>query len=151
MGILKGEEKSVAMAAGTYNAILDQGSEFEGKLTFEGTVRIDGNFKGEIVSDATLIIGETGKVQADIRVRAVVISGEMIGNVEATEKVELCAPGVLRGNIKTPNLVIEEGVVFEGTCNMQPSNLNSTSNYSKVRAPEKDDKGGGMSARSLES
>ena len=60
------------MHDGAYNAILDQGTEFEGKLTFEGTVRIDGSFKGEIFSDATLIIGESGKVEADIRVRNVV-------------------------------------------------------------------------------
>jgi cytoskeletal protein CcmA (bactofilin family) len=120
MGLLKSEEGASVMHDGAYNAILDQGTEFEGKLTFEGTVRIDGSFKGEIFSDATLIVGESGKVEADIRVRNVVVSGEIIGNVEATEKVELLAPAALKGNIKTPNLTIEEGVVFEGSCNMAP-------------------------------
>lgn len=131
MGILKSDDKlQAALAHGTYNAILDQGSEFEGKLTFEGTVRIDGVYKGEIVADATLIVGETGKVYADVRVRTAVISGEVVGNVEASEKVELNAPGILRGNIKTPNLVIEEGVVFEGSCNMTAASVPSHSHKS---------------------
>lgn len=103
---------------GSYNAILDQGCEFEGKLTFEGTVRVDGHFRGEVFSDATLIVGESGKVEADLNIRNLIISGEVVGNVEATEKVEIMAPGVMRGNIKTPNLVIHEGVVFDGSCNM---------------------------------
>ena len=113
---------------GGYNAILDQGSEFEGKLTFEGTVRIDGFFKGEVFSDATLVIGESGKVEADIRVRSIVVSGEVVGNIEATEKVELCAPAVLKGNIKTPNITIEEGVIFEGSCNMDRNNAAAVKN-----------------------
>lgn len=138
MGILKTEEKTAALNAGTYNAILDQGSEFEGKLTFEGTVRIDGIYKGEIQADATLIVGETGKVQADIKVRTIVISGEVTGNIEATDRVELCAPGVLRGNIKSPNLVIEEGVIFEGTCNMTASAITSTQKGSKNRSADKE-------------
>jgi cytoskeletal protein CcmA (bactofilin family) len=139
MGILKQEEKSIAVSAGTYNAILDQGSEFEGKLTFEGTVRIDGVYKGEIISDATLIVGETGKVQADIKVRALVISGEVNGNIEAIEKVELCAPAVVRGNIKSPNLMIEEGVIFEGTCNMTAS-ITGNQGFSKNKGSDKTDK-----------
>lgn len=117
MGLLKGDTTGVAQTP-SFNAILDRGSEFEGKLTFEGTVRIDGKFKGEIFSEASLVVGESGKVEADINVGSVVISGEVVGNIKAKNKVEIHSPGTVRGNINTPALVIEEGVVFEGNCSM---------------------------------
>lgn len=124
MGILKGDTApsmvpSIGSGPGGFNAVLDRGSEFEGKLTFEGTVRIDGKFKGEIISDATLVIGESGKVEADIKVGSVSISGEVKGNVTAKIKVEIHAPAVVHGNIQTPSLIIEEGVVFQGSCLME--------------------------------
>jgi len=119
MGLLKGEMTGANQPGTSFNAILDKGSEFEGKLTFEGTVRIDGKFKGEIFSDANLVIGESGKVEADISVGAVVVSGEVVGNIKASQKVEIHSPGVVRGNITTPALIIEEGVVFEGSCSME--------------------------------
>ncbi len=125
----------------SYNAILDQGSDFEGKLTFEGTVRIDGSFKGEIFSDATLIVGESGKLEADVHVRHIIISGEVIGNVEASERIEINAPGVLKGNIKTPTLVIDEGVVFEGSCNMTSVPKGGTVSLDKVRTLDKKEEG----------
>ena len=130
MGLLKTDSLAIGSSGATYNAILDQGCEFDGKLTFEGTVRIDGLFRGEIHSDSTLVVGESGKVEATIKVRHVIISGEVNGTVEATEKVEILAPGVLRGNIKTPNLLIEEGVIFDGSCNMAGSTMSG-------RSPEK--------------
>jgi len=106
MGILKGDDKMnnlpTAVASGTFNALLDKGSEFEGKLTFEGTVRIDGKFKGEIFSDANLIVGESGKVEADIKVNELTVKGEIIGNITAKTKVIVKAPAVVRGNINTP-------------------------------------------------
>jgi len=125
MGLLKsdtqtsGTDRPTTNLSGGFNAILDRGSEFEGKLTFEGTVRIDGKFKGEIISDANLVVGESGKVQADVKVNTITISGELQGNITAKTKVELHTPAVVRGNIQTPSLVIEEGVVFEGSCTME--------------------------------
>ncbi|HLG20452.1 MAG TPA: polymer-forming cytoskeletal protein [Bdellovibrionota bacterium] len=134
MGLLKGDSEpatpptslSGSRATG-FNAILDRGSEFEGKLTFEGTVRIDGKFKGEIKSDANLVIGESGKVEADINVATVSISGEVKGNITAKTKVEVHAPAVVRGNIHTPSLVIEEGVTFEGSCIMEKTGTGTIS------------------------
>jgi cytoskeletal protein CcmA (bactofilin family) len=125
MGLLKGEtplptDRPTHLSGG-FNAILDRGAEFEGKLTFEGTVRIDGKFKGEIISEANLVVGESGKVEADIKVNSVSVSGEVTGNITAKGKVELHAPAVVKGNIHTPSLVIEEGVVFEGSCVMEKS------------------------------
>jgi cytoskeletal protein CcmA (bactofilin family) len=100
------------------NALLGRGSEFEGKLTFQGTVRIDGRFTGEIYSDGTLIVGEGAEVQAEIRVAQVMVYGDVTGNVQATEGVELHAPAQLRGNITSPALHIDKGVFFDGSCQM---------------------------------
>ncbi len=100
------------------NALLGRGSEFEGKLTFQGTVRIDGRFTGEIYSDGTLIVGEGAEVQAEIRVAQVMVYGDVTGNVQATEGVELHAPAQLRGNITSPALHIDKGVFFDGACQM---------------------------------
>ena len=100
------------------NALLGKGSEFEGKLTFEGTVRIDGVFSGEIFTDDTLIIGEGARVAAQIEAGTLIIYGDVQGDARATEVIELHSPARLRGNIETPNLVIDRGVLFEGSCRM---------------------------------
>ena len=124
MGLLKGDGSaatSAGSATGGFNAILDRGSEFEGKLAFEGTVRIDGKFKGEIHSDATLVVGESGRVEADIEIGTISVSGEVVGNVKAKNRIELHSPAIVKGNLETPVLVIEEGVTYEGNCMMQRS------------------------------
>ena len=105
--------------AGDVNALLGRGSEFDGKLTFEGTVRIDGKFTGEIFSDGTLIVGEGARVKAEIAVDTVIVQGEVIGNIRAVGGVELHAPGRLRGNIQTQGLVVQKGAVFDGNCVME--------------------------------
>ncbi len=100
------------------NALLGAGSEFEGKLTFEGTVRIDGRFTGEIFSDGTLVVGEGARIEAEIRVGTVMVYGEVIGDIFANNGVELHAPAALRGNITSPALHIDKGVFFDGSCQM---------------------------------
>ena len=100
------------------NALLGKGSQFDGKLLFEGTVRIDGNFKGEIFTDGVLVIGEGAEVQAEIDVATVIIEGSVRGNVRAKQLVEIHAPGRVAGNLVTPSLFIDKGVVFEGNCHM---------------------------------
>ncbi|RJO66270.1 MAG: polymer-forming cytoskeletal protein [Myxococcales bacterium] len=108
----------MAPSANEINALLGKGSEFEGKLTFEGTVRIDGRFVGEIVSEDTLIVGEGAEVEAEIKVNRVVIYGNVKGNVIAPASVNLHAPARLLGSIATRSLTIAEGVIFEGSCHM---------------------------------
>ena len=103
---------------GEIRAFLGEGTEFKGILTFDGTVRIDGKLEGEILTKDTLIIGETAAVNAEINVHTIVISGVVRGNINSTGKVEIHRPGKLFGNIKTPSLYIEEGVIFEGNCAM---------------------------------
>jgi len=100
------------------NTFIAKGSEFVGKLTFEGTVRIDGKIDGEIFSRGTLIIGPGADIKAKINVDSVMISGNVNGNVTARKKIELRAPARLIGNITTPSLVVEQGVIFEGNCKM---------------------------------
>ena len=101
------------------NAILGKGSRFEGKLTFEGTVRIGGDFKGEIKSKDTLVIAEGAVVEAEIEVAKLVLNGELRGNVKATKQVQLLPPAKLYGSIQTPSLIAGEGVIFEGDCKME--------------------------------
>lgn len=98
--------------------ILDQGCEFEGKLCFQGTVRISGMFRGEIYTPDTLIIGEGARIHAQIDAGTVIISGEFSGSVRARHRVEIHQPAIFRGDILTPSLRVEEGVIFEGSSKM---------------------------------
>lgn len=103
---------------GEVTAILDQGAQFEGKLTFEGTVRIGGQFTGEIFTRDTLIIHPEAVVDAQIEAEYVVISGQVSGNIFARRSVIMYPPAVFKGTVTTPSLKIEEGVVFEGASYM---------------------------------
>src|SRR5207245_2479946 len=97
-------------------ALIDEGSEIEGKYTFQGTVMLNGKFSGEIASSDSLIIGEKGSVNATVRAGIVLINGEVIGNVFATERVELRGTARVYGDIEAPVIVVEEGVLFAGHC-----------------------------------
>ncbi len=101
------------------NTLLARGTLFEGKLTFEGAVRIDGKLKGEIFSDDTLIIGEGAYVEAEIDIGEVIIQGTLVGNVRAKRGIEVLAPGRVKGDLHTPSLMIEKGVLFEGRSFME--------------------------------
>lgn len=101
-------------AGGGLTAFIDQGSEFEGKLSFKDTVRIDGHFKGEIGSENTLIVGESGEVEANIRSKTVVVSGCVVGDVKASRQLVIHKTGRLQGNVETPSVVIEEGAILNG-------------------------------------
>jgi cytoskeletal protein CcmA (bactofilin family) len=103
---------------GALTAFIDQGSEFSGKLSFKDTVRIDGRFEGEISSENTLIVGETGAVTATIRSQVVVISGEVHGEINAGGQVVLHKTARVDGNIHTARLVVEDGAVFTGRIEM---------------------------------
>lgn len=98
--------------------ILGRASSFEGKLTFEGTVQIDGRFAGEIKTEGTLIVGESAQVDANIHAAVVVVQGRVKGDVVASESLEIRSPARVEGNLVTPNLVIEKGAFFEGNCSM---------------------------------
>ena len=100
------------------NAFLGEGTSFKGNLTFEGTVRIDGKLEGEIFTKDTLVIGETAVVNATIHAGITIVSGTVTGNITAEKKIDVHSSARLFGNISTPSLSIEEGVIFEGGCTM---------------------------------
>lgn len=104
---------------GEINALMGKGTEFQGDLKFDGTVRIDGIFRGEIQAAGTLVVGEGARVEAKIRCGTVIMSGEVIGDIEASHRVEALAPARIQGNIQTPVLVINEGVQFDGVARME--------------------------------
>ena len=104
---------------GESNTLLGRGSEFEGKLTFEGTVRIDGVLRGEVFSDDVLIVGEGARVEASVDVGEIIIQGTVVGNIKAKRAIEILAPGRVKGDLTTPVLQIDKGVVFEGRSFME--------------------------------
>jgi cytoskeletal protein CcmA (bactofilin family) len=106
-------------ALGEITTLLGRGATFEGKLTFEGTVRIDGRFKGEVFTDDVLVIGEGAHVEAEIDVGEVIIQGTVVGNVKAKRSIEIHAPGRVKGDLHTPSLQIDKGVIFEGRSFME--------------------------------
>lgn len=91
---------------------------FNGSLRFEGTVRIDGKFEGEVITNDTLIVGETGNLSADITAGTVICKGRIQGTILAAQKVEMHASSLIAGNIKTPGLSMELGAVLDGNCDM---------------------------------
>lgn len=113
-------------------AFIDQGSEFEGKLSFKDTVRIDGSFRGEISSQNTLIVGESGQIEASIVSTVVVVSGSVVGDIEAGQQIVLHKTARVEGNLSTPSVVIEEGAVFNGHLTMKSAS---------ETVPRKNDKG----------
>ena len=100
------------------NTILGKETSFKGVLTYEGTVKIDGKVEGEIIAKDTLIIGEDAEINAEIKVGRLISRGKIRGNIQVKERAEFLAPAVLHGNIRTPVIVIEDGVIFEGKCEM---------------------------------
>ncbi|HEX4477882.1 MAG TPA: polymer-forming cytoskeletal protein [Polyangiaceae bacterium] len=102
-------------------ALLGQGTQFQGKLHFEGRVRIDGTFKGEIRSEDVLVIGEGAEVEGEIDVATVIIKGGVVrANVRARSAIELYVPAIVTGALHSPEIFMDKGVQFSGTCTMAP-------------------------------
>jgi cytoskeletal protein CcmA (bactofilin family) len=96
------------------STIIEENSSFEGRLSFSGTAKISGQFKGEIYTKDHVVITETAQVHAEIEAGFVTIMGTLEGNIVASKKVIMIPPAMFRGTVTTPSLKIEEGVVFEG-------------------------------------
>ncbi len=106
------------ITSGPISGLIEKGCEFEGKLTFEGTVRINGKFIGEIFSEGTLIVGEGASIDGKVDVGNILIHGEVTGTIKVHDRIEMHMPAVVEGDITAQTLVIDEGVVFEGSCSM---------------------------------
>ena len=127
------KSKEPSRSSSDLTAFIDEGSEIEGKYTFKGTVMLNGKFSGEINSSDSLIIGEKGVVNATVRAGVVLINGEVIGNVFATERVELRGTARVYGDVEAPVIVVDEGVLFEGHCK------NTTGRSADVGSADRDE------------
>jgi cytoskeletal protein CcmA (bactofilin family) len=107
------------LPASEITALLGRGTRFEGKLLFDGRIRIDGVFKGVIRSDDTLVIGEGAEVDAEVDVANVIIRGGVVrGTIRARSSIELYVPAHVTASLHAPSVFIDKGVHFEGTCKM---------------------------------
>src|SRR5512136_2780615 len=104
----------MATKADTPNCVIGEGSIFDGRFYVNGSILIEGKFQGDIKTDDQLVVGPTGKVKTDIVARKVTIAGTLIGNISASEEVSLLHTGKVLGNISTPKLSVEPGVITEG-------------------------------------
>jgi cytoskeletal protein CcmA (bactofilin family) len=100
------------------NAFVGKGVEFKGVISYNGTVRIDGHMEGEIHTEGTLLIGEEAIVSATVSAGTIICKGKITGDITAKEKVRLRTPACLSGSVTTPMLSMEEGVLFNGNCEM---------------------------------
>src|SRR5687767_121971 len=104
---------------GTLSGFVGGGTDVTGEANFKAMMRVDGHFSGRITSSSgTLIVGNNGKVDANIEVAVAVIHGTINGDIIATQRLELGRAAKVTGNIQTPSLVIEQGAIFEGSCKM---------------------------------
>lgn len=110
------KEKKREIEESKITGFFDKDTEIKGDLSFKGTFRVDGRFKGKVDSNSILIIGDSGKVEADIKIGHIIINGEIKGNIQASEKVEVNANGRVIGTIVSPKLVVEDGAYLEANC-----------------------------------
>ena len=103
------------------NSIIGEGASFNGEFRLSGLIRIDGHFRGLIETDGKVLIGKTGFVDTDIKARIIVAGGEIRGNIYASERIILLSTCKLFGDVVTPRLIIEEGVLFQGKCTINPA------------------------------
>ncbi len=104
---------------GEVSAFLGRGTTLQGKLIFEGILRIDGKCQGDILSGDSLVIGDTGAVDAQITVSDLIVNGKAKGKITARNRVEITSSGEIRGDIEASALVVSEGAIFEGNCKME--------------------------------
>ena len=110
--------KEVNVEGGDVIAFVGEEVTFKGTIRYRGTVRIDGRLEGEIHTDGILVIGEKAVISAKIEAGTIACQGRITGDITAKERVKLMAPAIFEGSVKTPSLSMEEGVQFNGTCQM---------------------------------
>lgn len=98
--------------------VIQNGCEFKGKLSFEGVLRLGGSFEGEVFTNDVLIIEDTGFVSGNIMADVVIVSGKVVGDINAKNKIEIYKPAMIKGNLSAPSISMEEGVVFDGNTKM---------------------------------
>ena len=99
--------------------IIGPGTEITGEIKCKGTIRVEGNVSGRILSDDTIVIHETGHVKADLLAGQVIVGGTVEGNILAQDRIEVTTKARLVGDITAPRVSIADGVLFEGRCTMK--------------------------------
>jgi len=115
------------------SGFIDKDTEIIGDIKFKENFRIDGIFKGKILSGGGLIIGETGEVEADIEVISIAINGRVKGSIKAKERIEIFSKGRVIGSVASPKLLIEDGAFFQGSCQMEMKSLESKSRENEIK------------------
>jgi cytoskeletal protein CcmA (bactofilin family) len=115
------------------SGFIDKNTEITGDIKFKESFRIDGIFKGKILSGGGLIIGETGEVEADIEVISIAVNGRVKGSIKAKEKIEIFSKGRVIGSVAAPKLTIEDGAFFQGSCQMEMKSLESKTQESESK------------------
>lgn len=98
------------------NSIIGEGTRFNGELDLNGLLRIDGDFSGTIRTKGKVLVGQNGRAECTLHAGTVVVGGVVRGEILSTEKVIILSTGLVLGNITTPRLIVEEGVILNGTC-----------------------------------
>jgi cytoskeletal protein CcmA (bactofilin family) len=121
---------------GTMNGFLDSGTEVSGELRFRDTLRVDGKFRGKVLSSNHLIVGESAEIDAEIEVGSISISGKVSGTISAGQRIEILPKGRVFASLNTPCLVIEEGALFQGKCDMEASAKSRSEEPPALTAPK---------------
>ncbi len=98
------------------NSIVGEGTRFNGELDLNGLLRIDGDFTGTIKTTGKVLVGKNGRAECTINASTVVVGGAVKGNIYSSERVIVLSSGMILGNIYTPRLIVEEGVILNGEC-----------------------------------
>jgi cytoskeletal protein CcmA (bactofilin family) len=117
--------------------LLGAGAEFEGKLRFKGTVRIDALFKGQIVTNDVLVVGENARIDAEITCGTVIVHGEVNGDIKAKTAVEVLRTAKVHGNVETPSLRLDKGGKLDGSVKMTPGERAAAAPDQKLAAGAK--------------
>ena len=111
------------------DSMIGENSSFEGRFMVQGNLRIDGTFEGRILVVDQLQIGEKAKVKTNITATSVVVEGLIIGNVTASRRILLLSTARVLGDLKTPELIIQDGVILEGRCTISHVRIEDTRAY----------------------
>ncbi len=150
------KEKKKAFDENQITGFFDKETKMKGDLSFKGAFHIDGHFKGKINSESVLIVGDHGKVEADVMVGHLIVNGEIKGNIQAKDRIEIHSTGRVHGTVITPTLVVEEGAFLETTCQTTDTIPPPVSEKKAVEekifspAPEKEDAEDEVSPSTLE-
>ncbi len=118
MAIFKKEDSTISAAVSGVNSIFGEGSSFKGNVRIQGSLRVDGEFEGNLTVSESLIVGKSGTVKAEVEVGEAVVGGRVIGRIRASERVELQTGARMEGDVFTQSFMIEDGVFFRGSCHM---------------------------------